>query len=211
MNPNFYKRIVILSGLMTFPLAIGAMGMPNALAMPTPEEAPPTSTSAHDLLESPPGNTTDAANPTSDLVAQDVTPGRTTRSGPSYIGVGGNIGFGGETALGEGNFTILSKIGLTRNFSARPAVIVGNDPTILLPLTADFPIAPIDDDVDFDVAPYVGGGLAISTGDDSVTRALVTGGIDVPLADQVTATANVNVAFFDDTEVGLVLGVGYNF
>ncbi|MBF2075801.1 MAG: hypothetical protein IGS50_18865 [Synechococcales cyanobacterium C42_A2020_086] len=146
-----------------------------------------------------------------DLVAQTISPGRATRSGPSYIGVGGNIGFGGDTAMGEGNFTIYSKIGLTNNFSARPAVVVGNDPTILLPLTADFPIAPVTEAVDFDVAPFIGGGVAISTGSDSLARPLITGGIDIPVADRVTLTVQGNVAFFRDTEGSVILGVGYNF
>ncbi len=48
-------------------------------------------------------------------VSQAVNPGQPTRSGPSYIAVGGNIGFGGSTALGRGNFAITSKIGLTND------------------------------------------------------------------------------------------------
>ncbi|WP_322746072.1 hypothetical protein [Nostoc sp. LEGE 06077] len=40
---------------------------------------------------------------------------------------------------------------------------------------------------------------------------LVSGGIDVPLNTQFTATASVNAGFFDRTEVGLLVGVGYNF
>lgn len=154
---------------------------------------------------------TDPTNPSADLVAQEITPGRVTRSGPSYVGVGGNIGFGGDTALGEGNFTIYSKVGLTPNFSARPGIVVGNDPTILLPLTVDFPIAPVSEEVDFDVAPFVGGGLAISTGSGSLARPLITGGVDVPIADRVTLTAQGNLAFFRDTEGSVILGVGYNF
>jgi hypothetical protein len=37
------------------------------------------------------------------------------------------------------------------------------------------------------------------------------GGVDVPLSEQFTANAGVNVGFFGKTEVGLRLGVGYNF
>lgn len=144
-------------------------------------------------------------------VAQQITPGRATRSGPSYIGIGGNIGFGGDTALGEGSFVVFSKVGLTPNFSLRPSVAINDDPTVLVPVTVDFPTDPISETVPFDVAPYVGGGVAISTGSDSLARPLITGGLDVPLSEQFTANANVNVAFFRDTEVGLILGVGYNF
>jgi hypothetical protein len=53
--------------------------------------------------------------------------------------------------------------------------------------------------------------VAISTGDDSTIGALITGGVDVPLSSQFTATAAVNVGFVDETEVGLLIGVGYTF
>ena len=62
------------------------------------------------------------------------------------------------------------------------------------------------------VAPYIGGGAIISTGDDSDVGVLLTGGIDVPINTQFTATAGVNVGFVDDdTDVGVMIGVGYNF
>lgn len=139
-----------------------------------------------------------------------ISPGRATRSGPSYVAVGGNIGFGGSSALGEGNFVITSKIGLTNRFSARPGLVVGSRPTILLPVTVDFPIqSAITDRVRF--APFVGGGLAISTGDGSAVRALAMGGIDIPISDRFTATASANAAFFSKPEIGVILGVGYNF
>jgi hypothetical protein len=35
--------------------------------------------------------------------------------------------------------------------------------------------------------------------------------VDVPLSREFTATAGLNVGFLDQTDVGLVLGVGYNF
>ncbi len=60
-------------------------------------------------------------------------------------------------------------------------------------------------------APYVGAGLAIATGDNSDVVPMLIASVDVPIANQFTANAGVNVAFFDDTSVGLVLGVGYNF
>ncbi len=72
-------------------------------------------------------------------------------------------------------------------------------------------MAPVAENVDFAVAPFVGGGLVISTGSDSLARPLITGGIDVPVADRVTLTAQGNVAFFRDTEGSVILGVGYNF
>jgi hypothetical protein len=124
--------------------------------------------------------------------------------------VGGNIGFGGRTALGRGSFTAFSKIGLTNNLSARPAINISRRPAILLPITVDFPLRSAVDGRVL-VAPFVGGGAVVSTGRGSVLRGLVTGGIDIPLSEQFTANAAVNVGFFGRTEVGLRLGVGYNF
>lgn len=143
-----------------------------------------------------------------------VEPGRATRGGSSYVGIGGNIGLGGgETALGLGNFTVISKIGLTDAVSARPSVIIGDNTAILIPVTYDFNLQPTGAETEAisSFSPYVGGGLAISTGDNDDVGPMLTAGADVPLAEQITATAGVNVGFFDDTSVGLVIGVGYNF
>jgi hypothetical protein len=149
----------------------------------------------------------------SQKVTQNITPGRATRSGPSYIGVGGNIGLSGDTALGDSGFAIISKIGLTNNLSLRPGANIGDDTVVLLPITLDFPAASVVDSKEFQVsaAPYIGGGAAISTGDDSDIGFLVTGGVDVPISPQFTANAGVNVGFLDETEFGLTVGVGYNF
>ncbi len=133
---------------------------------------------------------------------------RTTRSGPSYIGVGGNIGFRGDTRLSEGSANVFSKVGLTNTLSARPSALVGSNPAFLLPVTVDF--AP-GQALGLRAAPYIGGGVAISTARDSTIGPLLTGGVDVPVSRQVTATAGVNVGFIDRTDVGMLLGVGYNF
>lgn len=179
----------------------------DSAATPSLPQAPVVESAPTDLAS------TDAAG-LEITQAAPISPGRSTRSGPSYIGIGGNIGLGGDTTLGDSGFAVISKIGLTRNLSARPSVIIGgNDPTVLVPVTLDFPISSVAEagDVTLAAAPYVGGGIAISTGSGSLVRPLITAGVDVPVAPRVTATAGVNFAFFDDTEVGLVLGAGYNF
>ncbi|MEQ9670496.1 hypothetical protein [Coleofasciculus sp. G2-EDA-02] len=160
----------------------------------------------------------DAPTEPLDIDTTEVSPGRATRSGSSYIGIGGNIGLGdGDTALGETSFAIFSKIGLTSNVSVRPSVLIEDDPTILLPVTLDFTpgvtevTADVTEDVGARVSPYIGAGIAISTGDDSSVDLLATGGVDVPLATQLTATASVSASLFDNPAVGLLLGVGYNF
>jgi len=138
--------------------------------------------------------------------------GRTVLGGSSYVGVAANIGLDGDTALGDSNFTVISKIGFLPNLSVRPSAIISGDTVFLIPVTYDISLPGVDAlDAALPLSPYIGGGVAIATGDDSQTDFLLTGGVDFPLTNQFTATAGVNVAFFDDTSIGLLLGVGYNF
>ncbi|MGC1394105.1 MAG: hypothetical protein WA828_07470 [Coleofasciculaceae cyanobacterium] len=178
---------------------------------PTPMEETPAPGTFTPSTPTPtaPFDTTPAQNPGTRV----ITPGRATSSGSSYVGVGGNIGLGdGDTAIGEGSFAILSKIGLTRNFSVRPAALFGDNVTIMLPVTYDFRFGEgPTEELGFTAAPFVGAGAAISTGDDSSVDLLLTGGIDVPLGSQFTATASVNASVTGNVAVGLLLGVGYNF
>ncbi|WGV28892.1 hypothetical protein [Halotia branconii] len=158
--------------------------------------------------------TSSTSQPSAPQVAQsDIDLGRPTRGGSSYIGVAGNIGInGGESSLGDGNFAVISKVGLTNALSVRPSAVFGDNTTILLPITYDFAFQQTDPFSEpLAIAPYVGIGAAINTGDDSEVGFLASGGIDVPLNSQFTATAAVNAAFFDETDIGLLLGVGYNF
>lgn len=150
------------------------------------------------------------------LEKAQIIPGRSTRSGPSYIGVGGFIGFDDDSALGDGAFSVLSKIGFSRNFSIRPSVLFDEDAVFLIPVTVDFPVNNITDTgvQRISVAPYFGAGISINTDDDTDDDVgfLVTGGVDVPVSRKITATGGVNIGFSDDNaDVGLLLGVGYNF
>jgi hypothetical protein len=183
----------------------------------SPTETATPNTSSVDLapVDNTPGR---LAQESADPDTSNVSPGRATRSGSSYIGVGGNIGLGeGDTALGDSSFAVFGKVGLTSNLSVRPTVLIEDDPTILLPLTLDFTFGATDvtedvsEDIGFRVNPFVGAGIAISTGDDSAVDLLVSGGIDVPITSRFTGTASVNATFFDNIAVGLLLGVGYNF
>ncbi len=129
----------------------------------------------------------------------------------SYIGVGGNIGLSGSSSLSEGNFAAISKFGLTRNFSLRPSAVIGDNPLILVPLTIDFSSRRESAlGQSFSIAPYIGAGVAIDTRNTDI-GAMVTGGVDIPLGSKFTANAAVNAAFVNDTDVGIQLGVGYNF
>lgn len=144
----------------------------------------------------------------------NIDPGRRTRGGSSYVGIAGNIGLGGgESALGDSNFAVISKIGLSNALSVRPAAIIGDNTTFLLPVTYDFSLNQLADPFSepLPIAPYVGAGAAIKTGDDTEVGFLLSGGVDVPISSRFTATAAVNAGFFDDVQVGLTVGVGYNF
>ncbi len=142
--------------------------------------------------------------------------GRRTSGKFSYIGVGGAIGLSGDddsSALGEGGFALLSKTAFSENLSLHNASILGNGGTSVIALTADFPIRN-QETGDISIVPFVGGGLAISDlfGDDTDVGFALTGGIDVPLSYRWTATGRVAAAFLDDnTDVALLLGVGYTF
>ena len=141
---------------------------------------------------------------------QEQSPVRAT---PNYVGIGGNIGLGGDTTLGESAFTIFSKIRLTNNFSFRPAVLLNEDAVFLLPVTFDYPVQSGTDigEQKINFVPYVGVGAAISTSGDSTVGFLLTGGVDVRLSSKFTATAGLNVGFLDETDVGLRIGIGFNF
>lgn len=173
-----------------------------------------TETSASVLLNQPAASQT-PANSTGtrgkeQQVAQEVEPGRSTRSGSSYVGVGGNIGLTGDSGLGDSGFAVFSKIGLTRNFSVRPSVIFSNDTDFIIPVTFDFPIqAQPFQRINF--APYVGAGVLISTDGDSNIGLALTGGVDVPVSNQFTATAGLTAGFADSTSLGIMVGIGYNF
>lgn len=171
----------------------------------TPETTTPSTT--------PDTTTPGTTSPTTPGTTQELAPGRATRSGSSYVGIGGNIGIGnGDISLGQGSFTVLSKIGLTQNFSVRPSVLINNDVAILIPITYDFSFGEgPTGGLGFSAAPFLGIGAAISTGDGGDVGLLLTGGIDVPLSSQFTATASVNASVTGQSAVGIMLGVGYNF
>lgn len=142
-----------------------------------------------------------------------ISSDRPTQRGSSYVGIAGNIGLSGSgTDLGDGNFAVISKIGLTNTFSVRPGAVIGDNPTILIPVTYDFSFSPTDAfAAPLPINPYLGAGVVIGTGDETDVGPMITAGVDFPITDQFTATAGVNIGFVEDTSVGLQIGVGYNF
>ncbi len=193
MNTKFYQQAFVVFSVVT--LSMIATG--HAVQAQTSTATDLSSTQANEVAQTP----------------TNVQPGRATRGGSSYVGVAGNIGLsGGETALGIGNFTVISKIGFTETLSARPTVVIGDDTTFLVPVTYDFNLRQRDAVASqVTAAPYLGGGIAIATGSNSDVGPLLTAGVDVPIADRFTATGAVHAGFFDRTSIGLVIGAGYNF
>ncbi|MBN3885693.1 MAG: fasciclin domain-containing protein [Nostoc sp.] len=166
------------------------------------------------VLIPPDVNISQLNQPPTGSTTPDVNVGRSTRGGRSYIGVGGNIGLSGnDTALSDGNFTVISKLGLTNYLSLRPSVIFGDDTIFLVPVTLDFSPSRAGSvgERTYTISPYIGAGVAIEANLDTDIGLLLTGGVDVPLGSKLTLTGGVNAAFLDDTDVGLQLGIGYNF
>ena len=146
MNNIFSRRLSIVLSLTAMTvLGSGLSATAETIApkknasVPTPGT---TATAAAALTQSPPAPKPAASKverPEDRRVAQvDVDPGQATAGGSSYIGIGGNIGLDGDTALGDTNFTVISKIGLTQNLSLRPAAVFGDHTVFQIPLTYDF-------------------------------------------------------------------------
>lgn len=198
---HLYQALVRLGQVQPLPANVAAanyiVGGRGAVSQTPPTTPAPTTPEETAPTETPP----------------DVDPGRATRGGSSYLGVGANFGLSGDSALGDNvSFTVFSKIGLLNYLSVRPAVMIANDPTIIIPITYDFNPRTADAlDRTFSIAPYAGAGVGIKTGDDTSVGFLLSAGLDVPINSRFTATTGVNALFGDDTDVGIWVGVGYNF
>lgn len=173
-------------------------------------------TNSENLSYQPQTNSENTANNTANnqIAQSDIGIGTTTKGSSSYLGVGYNIGVSGASSdLADGNITVISKIGFSSNLSTRPSAIIGDNTTILVPITYDFAFQNLADPLSeaLPIAPYLGIGAAFKTGNKSETAFLVTGGVDFPLSQKITATAAVNAGFFGQTDVGVLFGIGYNF
>lgn len=144
------------------------------------------------------------------------TPAKPTKSRQlkRFIGIGGNIGVSGDrTGLSEGGVAMITRNDLNDLLSIRGTTVFGNTRSDnAIALTVNFPIRSGSGKVQ--LMPFVGGGALISSKsflNDVVVRGLVTGGIDVPLSRQFSATTSVNVGFTETTSIGVQLGIMYGF
>lgn len=144
--------------------------------------------------------------------AQDTTQSDLKPAVSSYFGIGGTLGLSdGETALGSGGFSLVSKGALTEYITLHNATSFGKQTASMFALTGEIPIK--NNETEEVVAmPFLGGGTLVTTQDGWRFHGLVVGGIDVPLSRDFMGTLRVNTGFVEGkTEVGVVLGVGYRF
>jgi hypothetical protein len=116
-------------------------------------------------------------------------------------GIGGGVNFGSDLPT-SGVFTgrIGYKLNETLAVSLRPSVIFGNrdvlgryngQTSFQLPLTLDLFRRSV-------VSPYLGGGIATNTYSTGQTNAMLTGGVDVNITQNVTLGFNVNYVFLPE-------------
>ncbi len=129
----------------------------------------------------------------------------------SYVGAGWNIGLSdSDTGTADDGVAVISKVAVTKNISLRPSIIFGDDAVFNLPVTYDFNLRDKALLRTLPVTPYLGGGLVVDTGDDESVDVLVTGGVDYRFSRNWVGNVGLNVGFADeDTDLGLVFGVGY--
>ena len=122
----------------------------------------------------------------------------------NYIGIGGAIGLegDGDTALGDGGFSILGRVAFTNNLSIHSSAIFNDNDLFSVAGTYGVPIKTF--------FPFVGAGLSADTDDFDISPEIVAG-VDLPIKSLFTGTARVNANFNDETDIGLLLGAGINF
>jgi hypothetical protein len=132
----------------------------------------------------------------------------------NFIGIGGNIGLSGnETGLSGGAATLMTRKNLNDRLSIRGfSTFFGKKTDNTVALTVNFPIYSQSKQVRF--VPFIGGGALISSDglfEDVRIRGLVTGGFDIPISRRISAVTSVSVGFTDNPQVGMQIGMGYNF
>ena len=133
---------------------------------------------------------------------------RTASSAPAFIGIGGDLG-----TTDDLSFAVISKLALSQQIAIRPSVLIGEDFAVLVPVTYEFSRFNTEAGR-FQVRPYAGVGASyIDEDDSSELGLLLAGGVDVPISRRFTLNAQANYAgiFSDSENLGVTVGVGYNF
>lgn len=130
----------------------------------------------------------------------------------SYIGLGGTIGLSGDTPLGEGGFSLIGRTSFTNSFSLHTSSVFQDDGLSLFSVTYGIPINNDSSEIET-FFPFAGAGIAVEDlfGDFGVDP-LITTGVDISITRKFVGTVRLNLSFpEDDTDFGLLLGVGYRF
>ena len=129
----------------------------------------------------------------------------------NYLGIGGTIRLENNngTALGEGGFSILGRFSFTDQLSIHSSSIISGDNLISIAATGGLPIKNQETGRTV-VFPFVGGGISADTEDFNIDP-VVTAGVDIPIDQLITGTARVNANFGDETDLGILLGIGVDF
>ena len=149
----------------------------------------------------------DAADNT--VVAQQAEEEGSERINYAF-GPGATIGLSddGETALGDGGFSIVGRFSLTDNLSVHTASTIGDNSLFTAALTGGAPVRNAEDRTL--VFPFAGAGVSVET-DEFDVNPFISAGVDVPIIDKLTGTARINASFDQNgTDVGLVFGIGYD-
>jgi hypothetical protein len=121
--------------------------------------------------------------------------------------IGPSVLFGnGQTSIG-----IDSKFGVSENLSLRPFIYFPNNGTSFgTSLTYDLPLRNTDSTLL--ITPFVGGSVAVNTGNNSVTTLGLVGGADFDLSDNLRLKASVVVPVTDSNQgTGIAVGAGLRF
>ncbi|MGB7087764.1 MAG: hypothetical protein WBD47_19560 [Phormidesmis sp.] len=134
---------------------------------------------------------------------------RNTVGGSDFLGIGADFGYASDVS-----FALISKLSLNDQVAVRPSVLIGDDFSILLPVTYEF--TQYSTNVGgFRLLPYVGAGASYSDtsddGDNSDFNVLLVAGADAPISRRFTLNAQANLGVLNDTDFGVTVGVGYNF
>ncbi|MEM6449000.1 MAG: hypothetical protein AAF703_01665 [Cyanobacteria bacterium P01_D01_bin.105] len=148
-----------------------------------------------------------AVNQPADLeVAQARRRTRNASRSKDFIGVGADFGYADDVS-----FAVISKLSINESVAVRPSVLIGDDFSVLVPVTYEF--SQLSAEVnDFQVRPYAGVGAAYSDDDEGEDfNLLLTAGVDVPISQRFTLNAQANLGVLNDTDFGVTVGIGYNF
>ncbi|MEO1792387.1 MAG: hypothetical protein AAFR25_09215 [Cyanobacteria bacterium J06629_19] len=127
-------------------------------------------------------------------------------SGANFIGIGADFGYADDVS-----FAAISKFSFTERWAVRPTVLLGDDFSVLVPVTYDF--SRFNTEVgSFNIRPYAGVGASFSDSDDddSDLNLLLSAGVDVPISQRFTLNGQVNWGVLDDSQFGATVGIGYN-